>query len=147
MVKRFPQIILIVLLVLLGYGIYTQVSAASRAAIPPATTTFLWPTPPPSRKPSSRWLLLGVQSVFERVKGVIDTTAGYSGGSADTATYYRSAPEATGHAESVKVVYDPSVITYGQLLRIFFSVAHDPTQLNRQGPTLALLPLGHLLRK
>lgn len=76
----------------------------------------------------------GTQTVFERVKGVIDTTAGYSGGSASTATYDQVTTETTGHAESVEVVYDPSKITYGQLLRIFFSVAHDPTELNRQGP-------------
>lgn len=76
----------------------------------------------------------GTQAVFERVKGVLATTAGYSGGSATTATYDQVSTETTGHAESVEVVYDPSRITYGQLLRIFFSVAHDPTQLNRQGP-------------
>jgi peptide-methionine (S)-S-oxide reductase len=76
----------------------------------------------------------GTQSVFERVKGVVDTTAGYSGGSASTATYRQVGQENTGHAESVKVVYDTSKISYGRLLQIFFSVAHDPTQLNRQGP-------------
>ena len=76
----------------------------------------------------------GTQSVFERVKGVLKTTAGYSGGSAKTATYDEVSTETTGHAESVEVIYDPSKITYGQLLRIFFSVVHDPTQLNRQGP-------------
>jgi peptide-methionine (S)-S-oxide reductase len=76
----------------------------------------------------------GVQSVFQRVRGVISTTAGYSGGSAKTATYKQVVTETTGHAESVEVIYDPSRITYGQLLRIFFSVAHDPTQLNQQGP-------------
>jgi len=76
----------------------------------------------------------GTQAVFERVKGVTATTTGYSGGAAGTATYDQVTTETTGHAESVEVVYDPSKITYGQLLRIFFSVAHDPTQLNRQGP-------------
>jgi peptide-methionine (S)-S-oxide reductase len=76
----------------------------------------------------------GTQSVFERVKGALKTTAGYSGGLAATATYAQVTTETTGHAESVEVVYDPSQITYGQLLRIFFSVAHDPTELNRQGP-------------
>jgi peptide-methionine (S)-S-oxide reductase len=75
----------------------------------------------------------GTQAVFERVRGVVQTTAGYSGGSASTAHYEDVTTETTGHAESVRVVYDPSKITYGQLLRIFFSVAHDPTQLNRQG--------------
>jgi len=76
----------------------------------------------------------GTQSVFERVKGVVATTAGYAGGSASTATYAQVTTETTGHAESVKVVFDPSKITYGKLLQIFFSVVHDPTQLNRQGP-------------
>jgi peptide-methionine (S)-S-oxide reductase len=75
----------------------------------------------------------GTQAVFERVKGVVATTAGYAGGSAATATYAQVTTETTGHAESVKVVFDPSKITYGKLLQIFFSV-HDPTQLNRQGP-------------
>jgi peptide-methionine (S)-S-oxide reductase len=65
---------------------------------------------------------------------VVDTTAGYAGGSAATATYDQVTTETTGHAESVRVVYDPSKITYGKLLQIFFSVVHDPTQLNRQGP-------------
>ncbi|HKW75312.1 MAG TPA: peptide-methionine (S)-S-oxide reductase MsrA, partial [Terriglobales bacterium] len=76
----------------------------------------------------------GTQSVFERVRGVLQATAGYAGGSAATATYDQVSSETTGHAESVQVIYDPSKITYGQLLRIFFSVAHDPTELNRQGP-------------
>ena len=75
----------------------------------------------------------GTQAVFERVKGVIATTAGYAGGSASTATYAQVTTETTGHAESVKVVFDPSKISYGKLLQIFFAI-HDPTQLNRQGP-------------
>jgi peptide-methionine (S)-S-oxide reductase len=74
----------------------------------------------------------GTQAVFERVKGVIKTTAGYSGGSAATATYDQVTTETTGHAESVQVVYDPSKLTYGELLRVFFTI-HDPTTLNRQG--------------
>ncbi len=76
----------------------------------------------------------GTQSVFQRVKGVKKTVAGYAGGSAKTATYDQVTTETTGHAESVEIQYDPAVITYGGLLRIFFSVAHDPTELNRQGP-------------
>ncbi len=75
----------------------------------------------------------GTQTVFQRVKGVTHTEAGYSGGAASTATYDQVTTETTGHAESVQVTYDPSKITYGTLLRIFFSVAHDPTTLNRQG--------------
>jgi peptide-methionine (S)-S-oxide reductase len=76
----------------------------------------------------------GVQAVFEHVKGVTSATAGYSGGAADTAHYEVVETGTTGHAESVRVTYDSSQVTYGQLLRIFFSVAHDPTELNRQGP-------------
>jgi peptide-methionine (S)-S-oxide reductase len=76
----------------------------------------------------------GVQAVFQRLKGVISTAAGYAGGAAETATYKQVTTETTGHAESVEVVYDPSRITYGTLLRVYFSVAHDPTELNRQGP-------------
>jgi peptide-methionine (S)-S-oxide reductase len=76
----------------------------------------------------------GIQAVFQHVKGVISATSGYSGGAAGTAEYELVSNGDTGHAESVKITYDPSQITYGQLLRVFFSVAHDPTQLNRQGP-------------
>ena len=76
----------------------------------------------------------GIQAVFQHVKGVISATSGYVGGSAKTAEYEVVSTGETGHAESVKIIYDPSKITYGQLLRVFFSVAHDPTQLNRQGP-------------
>jgi peptide-methionine (S)-S-oxide reductase len=76
----------------------------------------------------------GIQAVFQHVKGVISATSGYAGGSAKTAEYEVVSTGETGHAESVQIAYDPSQITYGELLRIFFSVAHDPTQLNRQGP-------------
>lgn len=76
----------------------------------------------------------GTQSVFQRVKGVTHTEAGYAGGAAETATYDQVTSETTGHAESVQVTFDPSRVSYGTLLRIFFAVAHDPTQLNRQGP-------------
>jgi peptide-methionine (S)-S-oxide reductase len=76
----------------------------------------------------------GVQTTFQRIKGVTATTAGYSGGLAATATYDQVSSETTGHAESVKIVFDRSRISYGTLLRVFFSVVHDPTQLNRQGP-------------
>ena len=76
----------------------------------------------------------GIQAVFQHVRGVISATSGYSGGAANTAEYELVSNGDTGHAESVKIVYDPSQITYGQLLRVFFSVAHDPTELNRQGP-------------
>jgi len=76
----------------------------------------------------------GVEAVFEHVKGVSDVKSGYSGGSTATAQYEKVGTGETGHAESVKITYDPAKISYGQLLKVFFSVAHDPTELNRQGP-------------
>ena len=76
----------------------------------------------------------GVDAVFKHVKGVQDVVAGYAGGSAATAHYEVVSSGVTGHAESVKITYDPAKLSYSDLLRIFFSVAHDPTQLNRQGP-------------
>ena len=76
----------------------------------------------------------GVEAVFERLAGVKDVVSGYSGGSKSSAVYYIVSSGTTGHAESVRITFDPSKITYGQLLRVFFAVAHDPTQLNRQGP-------------
>ncbi len=76
----------------------------------------------------------GIQAVFQHVKGVKSATSGYSGGDAKTAQYEIVSTGETGHAESVKITYDPAQITYGELLQVFFSVAHDPTQLNRQGP-------------
>ena len=76
----------------------------------------------------------GIQQVYQHVKGVIRATSGYSGGTPDTAHYETVSGEMTGHAESVEIVYDPSRVTYGQLLQVFFSVAHDPTELDKQGP-------------
>jgi peptide-methionine (S)-S-oxide reductase len=76
----------------------------------------------------------GVEAVFERLKGVSEVVSGFAGGKKSTANYETVSGGRTGHAESVKVTYDPSKISYGQLLQVFFSVAHDPTTLNRQGP-------------
>jgi peptide-methionine (S)-S-oxide reductase len=76
----------------------------------------------------------GMETVFEHVKGVTDVVSGFAGGSASDATYDAVSSERTGHAEAVKITYDPKQISYGQLLKIFFTVAHDPTQVNRQGP-------------
>ncbi|HWB87439.1 MAG TPA: peptide-methionine (S)-S-oxide reductase MsrA [Bryobacteraceae bacterium] len=113
----------------------TAAFAAHKAPIPPPTVDApLASQPGRDTAVFAGGCFWGVQAVFQRVKGVIATTTGYSGGSAKTATYDQVVTETTGHAESVQVVYDPSRITYGQLLRIFFSVAHDPTELNRQGP-------------
>jgi len=76
----------------------------------------------------------GVQGVYQHTKGVTNAVSGYAGGAANTANYERTGIGDTGHAESVQITFDPRQVTYGQLLQIFFSVAHDPTQLNRQGP-------------
>jgi peptide-methionine (S)-S-oxide reductase len=76
----------------------------------------------------------GVQGVFERVKGVTDVVAGFAGGNKSTAHYERVSEGDTGHAESVKITYDPAQISFGQLMMVFFSVVHDPTEVNRQGP-------------
>jgi len=76
----------------------------------------------------------GLQGMFEHVQGVTQVVAGYSGGEKATAHYQMVGTETTGHAESVKITFDPKRISYGQLLRLYFSVAHDPTQLDRQGP-------------
>jgi peptide-methionine (S)-S-oxide reductase len=76
----------------------------------------------------------GMEAVFQRVKGVRDVTAGYAGGTAATATYDQVSSETTGHAEAIRIRYDPRQVSYATLLRVYFSVAHDPTQVNRQGP-------------
>lgn len=76
----------------------------------------------------------GLEGVFEHVRGVIDVVSGFAGGTRKDPSYEDVGSGATGHAESVRIVYDPSKITYGTLLRIFFAVAHDPTELDRQGP-------------
>jgi peptide-methionine (S)-S-oxide reductase len=76
----------------------------------------------------------GVQGVFQHTAGVVNAVSGYAGGSKNTADYSSVSTGTTGHAESVEVKYDPKKISYGKILQIFFSVAHDPTQLNRQGP-------------
>src|SRR5215472_17435984 len=111
------------------------VFAAPHSPIPPPSTDV-----PLAKQPGEETAVFaggcfwGVQSVSQRVKGVLKTAAGYAGGTAQTATYKQVITETTGHAEAVEVIYDPSRITYGQLLRIYFLVAHDPPQLNRQGP-------------
>ena len=76
----------------------------------------------------------GMEAVFEHVKGVNDVVSGYAGGGASDANYRAVSSERTGHAEAIRITYDPAQISYGRLLQIFFTVAHDPTQVNRQGP-------------
>lgn len=133
--SKLLSLIVLVAVVIAVVGVYARAKAANGGPIPAATADdSLASKPAKETAVFAGGCFWGTQSVFERVKGVIDTTVGYAGGSQETATYDQVTTETTGHAESVRVIYDPSKITYGQLLRIFFSVAHDPTQLNRQGP-------------
>ena len=133
--NRSHFISLAVCLVLAAFGFSLWMHAETRGGIPaPKDDAPVAQNPGKETAIFAGGCFWGTQSVFERVKGVVATTAGYAGGSAATATYDQVTTETTGHAESVKVVYDPSKITYGKLLQIFFSVVHDPTQLNRQGP-------------
>jgi peptide-methionine (S)-S-oxide reductase len=112
-----------------------KAGAASMAPVPPpAVDAKRAPSPAKQNAVIAGGCFWGIQAVFQHVKGVISATSGYAGGSAKTAEYEIVSSGETGHAESVQIVYDPSQITYGELLRVFFSVAHDPTQLNRQGP-------------
>ncbi|MFZ1139363.1 MAG: peptide-methionine (S)-S-oxide reductase MsrA [Candidatus Sulfotelmatobacter sp.] len=118
-----------------GTACSAKASPRSSGAVPAPTQDAARATTPGQQTAVlSGGCFWGVQAVFQHVKGVISATSGYSGGSAKTAEYEIVSTGETGHAESVQIVYDPSQITYGELLRVFFSVAHDPTQLNRQGP-------------
>jgi peptide-methionine (S)-S-oxide reductase len=119
-------------------------SSASASKLTSSAAAAAFPSPamddPLASAPAKETLVLaggcfwGVQAVYQHVKGVTRATSGYAGGQAKTASYHIVSSGATGHAESVEIVYDPSQISYGQLLRVFFSVAHDPTERNRQGP-------------
>ena len=130
------MLILSLLLIAVGCSI---VSSSSR----PADISELAPAATPARSDAQKGLqtavfaggcFWGLEAVFEHVKGVTDVKSGYSGGEARTAEYEIVSEGDSGHAESVKITFDPSKVTYVQLLTVFFSVAHDPTQLNRQGP-------------
>lgn len=129
-------VVMLSLLAFVAYKVHASGNAGSNARPVPAAAVDAALTTVKSQQTAviSGGCFWGVQAVFQHVKGVISATSGYSGGAADTAQYERVSDGDTGHAESVKIVYDPSQVTYGELLRVFFSVAHDPTQLNRQGP-------------
>jgi peptide-methionine (S)-S-oxide reductase len=108
--------------------------AKTIAAVPdPITNTSLAAAPGSETAVFAGGCFWGMEALFERVKGVSGVVSGYTGGSADTAQYKKVSAGNTGHAESVKITYDPSQVSYGQLLKVFFTVAHDPTQLNQQG--------------
>jgi peptide-methionine (S)-S-oxide reductase len=132
---RFSGHLFLLFLVLLAGTVACTTGYAASPAVPVAAVDAAKAaTPGQQTAVIAGGCFWGVQAVFQHVKGVINATSGYSGGDAKTAEYEIVSTGETGHAESVKVTYDPSQITYGELLRVFFSVAHDPTQLNRQGP-------------
>jgi len=117
------------------FAVYASSSSHTAATLPDPVVDI-----PPARSAGSQTAVLaggcfwGVEGVFEHVRGVSKVVSGYAGGHTTNPTYEEVSSGATGHAESVRITYDPAHISYGQLLKVFFSVAHDPTELNRQGP-------------
>ncbi len=122
-------------ILLIGISMSCNVAGASSTSIPDPTVDAPLATVASEQKVVlAGGCFWGVEAVFEHVKGVSGAKSGYAGGSPNTANYDKVSMGTTGHAEAVEVTYDPSQVTYGQLLKVFFSVAHDPTELNRQGP-------------
>jgi peptide-methionine (S)-S-oxide reductase len=134
--RRRGHLALIAAALVVGAGLHFTIARAAESAVkiaPPAVdaTTAATGTQTAVFAGGCFW---GVQGVFQRVNGVIQAVSGYSGGAKETANYQMIGSGLTGHAESVKVTYDPKKVSYGTLLQIYFSVVHDPTQLNRQEP-------------
>lgn len=119
-----------------GAALFTSFGAAqAERAVPlPVARADVPATPGVQTAVFAGGCFWGMEAVFERVKGVRAVTAGYAGGSRDTATYDQVSTETTGHAEAIKVAFDPRQVSYATLLRVYFSIAHDPTSLNHQGP-------------
>ena len=137
--KIGSRIAILLIVALLGWSVLRSLGARM-----PAAPNSAMPKPnvdrPLAAKPGKETVVLaggcfwGVQAVLEHVKGVLTATSGYSGGYLKDPSYETVSAGVTGHAESVEVTFDPSQISFGQLLMVYFSAAHDPTQLNRQGP-------------
>ena len=108
--------------------------SAEKAVVIPAAKVKLPAQASPQTAVLAGGCFWGMEAVFQRVKGVTSVTAGYAGGSAGTATYDKVSTETTGHAEAVKITYNPRLVSYVTLLRVYFSIAHNPTELNYQGP-------------
>jgi peptide-methionine (S)-S-oxide reductase len=118
----------------LGLGVLPSFAEKARAIPEPAIDQPVGPATAEGVAVLAGGCFWGVQGVFQHVKGILSVVSGYAGGDAATARYELVGTGRTGHAESVRITFDPSRISYGRILQIFFSVAHDPTQLNRQGP-------------
>ena len=124
-----------VMLILWGAIGHLAASAAERpVAVPPPAVDNPKAAGPMQTAVLAGGCFWGVQAVFQHLNGVQQAISGYAGGDRSTAQYEIVSSGQTGHAESVKVTFDPNVVSYGQILQVFFSVVHDPTQLNRQGP-------------
>jgi len=137
--RSLPNVpaVLAVLTAVLVLVAATATSVASRQVPGPVAAPLVDPTvtsPAEDTAVFAGGCFWGVEAVFEHVKGVKSAVSGYAGGNAGNPSYEQVSTGDTGHAESVQVIYDPAQVSYGKLLQIFFSVAHDPTQLNRQGP-------------
>lgn len=117
-----------------GWPLLQSLPAHAEKAVPIARPAFDPPAEGLQNAVLAGGCFWGMEAVFEGVKGVKSVTSGYAGGTAQTATYEQVSSETTRHAEAIRIVYDPAQVSYGTLLRVFFSVAHDPTQVNRQGP-------------
>ena len=122
---------LVAILCALGFG---AAALAEKAVVLPAPTQDVAATVTTETAVFAGGCFWGVQAVFQHTKGVLNAVSGYAGGEKATANYTLVGTGMTGHAEAVQITYDPKQVSYGKLLQIFFSVAHDPTQLNRQGP-------------
>ena len=124
----------VIALILFGFARRNAVGAAAAPLPDPVVDEFLAASKGQEKIVFAGGCFWGIQAVFKHVKGVTSATAGYSGGTVKNPDYETVSSGTSGHAESVEIVYDPSQITLGTLLKVFFSVAHDPTELNRQGP-------------
>jgi peptide-methionine (S)-S-oxide reductase len=130
------SILVVTVLIAVGAGGWMGTSAAAEKAVKLPLPAFDMPaaTQAPQTAVFAGGCFWGVQAVFQHTRGVLNAVSGYAGGNGETANYRAVTSGSTGHAESVQVTYDPKQISYGKLLQIFFSVAHDPTQIDHQGP-------------
>lgn len=131
------KLLVLVGVLMLAALLYAGATSGARpsVALPPPETDVKAPSPPATATAVfAGGCFWGVQAVFQHTQGVLNAVSGYAGGSKETASYPMVSSGKTGHAEAVAITYDPQVVSYGQLLQIFFSVAHDPTEIDRQGP-------------
>lgn len=129
------KMLLPVAIAAIGVGALSIPPATAERAVPiPTVASDVPPTPGLATAVLAGGCFWGMEAVFERVKGVKSVVSGYAGGTRQTATYDQVSTERTGHAEAIRITYDPRVVSYGTLLRLYFSVAHDPTQVNGQYP-------------